>query len=98
MEADSGTIKAQRAVAYLVPKRDAAGVKTDAVAADASPMNSSLDHIVITGDVLLDQPGRHGTGEQLVYTAATGESVLTGLPGRMPKIVDAQQGSITGLR
>jgi lipopolysaccharide export system protein LptA len=103
MEAESGTIRAERAVAYLQSAteglaREAAGAKvaTATAAANASPLGGSLDHIVITGDVQLDQPGRHGTGEQLVYTAATGESVLTGTPARMPKIVDAQQGSITG--
>ncbi len=96
MEADAGTIKAQRAVAYLAP----GGPKTKAAAANATPsstpFNGSLDHIVITGEVQLDQPGRHGTGEELLYTAETGDSVLTGSPGRLPRIVDAQQGSITG--
>jgi lipopolysaccharide export system protein LptA len=96
MEADAGTIKAQRAVAYLA----AAGPKMTGAApsnsTNSTPFNGSLDHIVITGEVQLDQPGRHGTGEQLVYTAATGDSVLTGSPGVLPKIVDAQQGSITG--
>jgi lipopolysaccharide export system protein LptA len=96
MEADAGTIKAQRAVAYLA----AAGPKMTGAApsksTNSTPFNGSLDHIVITGEVQLDQPGRHGTGEQLVYTAATGDSVLTGSPGELPKIVDAQQGSITG--
>lgn len=92
MEADAGTIRAQRAVAYLAP----AGPKTTIAVPNSTPFSGSLDHIVITGDVLLDQPGRHGTGEQLVYTAATGDSVLTGTPAKLPKIVDAQQGSITG--
>ena len=67
-----------------------------AIAAKATPLNGSLDRIVIHGDVRLDQPGRHGTGEELIYTAGTGTSVLTGTPSKPPVIVDAQHGSITG--
>jgi lipopolysaccharide export system protein LptA len=87
IESDSGVIRAQKATAYLLP---------GAAGSSGTPVGGSLDRIVIAGDVQLDQPGRHGTGEQLVYTAATGESLLTGAPGRLPKVEDAQQGSITG--
>jgi lipopolysaccharide export system protein LptA len=95
IDGSTGTVHAQRAVAYLL----AAGKSANASAprsADPSPFNGSLDRIVITGDVQLDQPERHGTGEQLVYTAATGQSVLTGSPANPPHITDARQGSITG--
>lgn len=91
LQDDAGTIHAQRAMAFLAP----AAAKS-ASAPSPTPFNGSLERVVISGDVLLDQPGRHGTGEQLIYTAATGQSLLTGTPGRPPHIVDAQHGSITG--
>jgi lipopolysaccharide export system protein LptA len=46
--------------------------------------------------VKLEQPGRVGTGEELLYTAASGDFVLTGTPGHPPHVVDDKQGSITG--
>jgi lipopolysaccharide export system protein LptA len=95
IEGDAGTIRAQRAVAYLSAAQPAAA-KPTTVSASPTPFNGSLDHVVITGDVQLDQPGRHGTGDQLVYTAVTGNSVLTGSLSHPPHIVDAQQGSVTG--
>lgn len=93
IDADAGTINAQTATAYLTP---ATKSKATAPGAETTPFNGSLDRIVVRGDVRLQQPGRHGKGEELVYTAATGSSVLTGTPSRPPVIVDAQQGSITG--
>jgi lipopolysaccharide export system protein LptA len=65
-------------------------------AAVPTPFGGSLDRVVVYGDVQLQQPGRKGTGDQLLYTAATGNYVLTGLPAKPPVVVDAQQGSITG--
>ena len=91
LQADAGTIHAQRATAYLVPAK-----AKPAADISPTPFNGSLDRVVISNDVQLEQPGRHGTGDQLVYTAATGESVLTGSPGHPPHIVDAQRGNITG--
>jgi len=40
--------------------------------------------------------GAPATGEQLLYTAASGDYVLTGTPARPPHVVDAQQGNVTG--
>jgi lipopolysaccharide export system protein LptA len=57
---------------------------------------ASVEKIVMSGAVKVQQPGRVGTGEQLLYTAATGEFVLTGTPGHPPHLVDEKQGSITG--
>lgn len=97
IDGSTGTIHAQRATAYLLAaSRSANTTAPKSTATSPSPFNGSLDRIVITGDVQLDQPGRHGTGEQLVYTAATGQSVLTGSPVNPPHIADSQQGSITG--
>jgi lipopolysaccharide export system protein LptA len=58
----------------------------------ASP--GQLDHMVADGDVVVTQPNRRATGQELVYTAADDKFVLTGGP---PSIFDAEQGKITGV-
>ncbi len=57
---------------------------------------SQLDRMVATGHVSLQQPGRNGTGEKLVYTAADGNYVLTGTAGVPPRAADAQKGATSG--
>jgi lipopolysaccharide export system protein LptA len=64
-------------------------------------VGGTLDRVVLTGDVQLQEPGRHGSGEELVYSApkgteTAGSYVLTGSAGHPPHVVDAQQGSVTG--
>ncbi|HSS96813.1 MAG TPA: LPS export ABC transporter periplasmic protein LptC [Terriglobales bacterium] len=53
-----------------------------------------LDRVVASDQVVINQPKRQGTGDQLVYTAADDKFVLTGGP---PSIFDAEQGKITGV-
>jgi lipopolysaccharide export system protein LptA len=53
-----------------------------------------LDRIVAWDHVLLTQPGRRGTGDQLIYTAAEDKFVLSGGP---PSIFDAEHGKVTGV-
>jgi lipopolysaccharide export system protein LptA len=57
---------------------------------------SRLERMVATGDVLLTQPGRRGTGTRLVYTAADGNYLLTGDGQHPPRISDAEHGDVTG--
>jgi lipopolysaccharide export system protein LptA len=95
MDGTLGEVRSQRVLVYLTPLPPA-GEKKAAVAAQLSPFNGSLDRVVVLGDVQLEQPGRHGSGEQLLYTAASGDYVLTGTAGHPPRVVDAQQGSVTG--
>ncbi|RRA49211.1 LptA/OstA family protein [Acidipila sp. EB88] len=57
---------------------------------------SQLDHIVATGHTMLQQPGRRGTGQRLVYTAADGNYVLTGTPQDPPHATDSEKGAVTG--
>jgi lipopolysaccharide export system protein LptA len=64
--------------------------------AQPSPFSGSIDRVVVYSSVQLDEPGRHGTGDQLLYTAATGSYVLTGTPSNPPHIVDVRQGDVTG--
>jgi len=58
--------------------------------------SSQLDRMVATGHVSLQQPGRKGTGEKLVYTAADGNYVLTGSASVPPRAADVQKGTTSG--
>ena len=102
-EGQDGTVRAQRGVAFLVPKQPttgasiaASGAKQPAAKGQPDPVASQLEKIVMSGAVKVEQPGRTATGDQLLYTAATGEFVLTGTPGHLPHVVDDKQGNITG--
>ncbi|HWG86488.1 MAG TPA: LPS export ABC transporter periplasmic protein LptC [Candidatus Acidoferrales bacterium] len=57
---------------------------------------NQLDHIVAQGDIVIQQPDRKATGNQLVYTAQEQKFVLTGAPGKKPSIFDAERGQISG--
>ncbi|MDT8068885.1 MAG: LPS export ABC transporter periplasmic protein LptC [Terriglobia bacterium] len=59
----------------------------------AASSPSQLNRIVAQNHVVIQQPGRHATGEKLVYTAASGEFILTGGP---PVVADAEHGTIQG--
>jgi lipopolysaccharide export system protein LptA len=52
-----------------------------------------VERIVAQDHVVITQPTRHATGDQLVYTASDEKFVLTGGP---PSIFDAERGKITG--
>ncbi len=99
---ENGEVRGQRAVAYLTAAANPAGAKPSgggpapALAARPNPLGSSIDHVVVDGAVQVEQPGRHGTGERLVYSVPQGTYLLTGTPQAPPRIVDAQQGNITG--
>jgi lipopolysaccharide export system protein LptA len=94
IEGTMGQVEAQRAVATLSAGKQAA--TTASSAAQANPVNGTLEKVVVLGDVHMRQPGRSGTGEQLTYTAADDQYVLTGSPTHPPHIADAQQGNVTG--
>jgi lipopolysaccharide export system protein LptA len=53
-----------------------------------------LDKIIASGSVLITEPNRRATGEQLTYTALDDKFVLT---GGSPSIFDAERGNITGV-
>ena len=55
---------------------------------------SKLDKIIASGKVVITEPNRHATGDQLTYTASDDKFVLTGGP---PSIFDAEHGKITGV-
>jgi lipopolysaccharide export system protein LptA len=83
-----GTMHADLATIFLVPT--ASKAQTDAIP------GGQIDHIVATGAIALQQPGRIATGTQIVYTASDGVFVLTGSKADPPKVVDDAQGTITG--
>ncbi|HTM37966.1 MAG TPA: LptA/OstA family protein [Terriglobales bacterium] len=55
---------------------------------------SRLEKIVATGSVVITEPSRRATGENLTYTTADDKFVLTGGP---PSIFDAEHGKITAV-
>jgi len=55
---------------------------------------SKVDKIIASGSVLITEPNRYATGDELTYTASDDKFVLTGGP---PSIFDAEHGKITGV-
>jgi lipopolysaccharide export system protein LptA len=107
VESKDGSMKGQQVVVYLQPagaaKASPNGGKGDgakasvASAADGNGfMGGSVQRVVVTGHIEMEQPGRRATGEQLVYTASDGMYVLTGTPTALPKVTDDQRGTVTG--
>ena len=102
----SGTLRAQQAAVFLKPADAAKGSAATTEPAKASAkttvagqgafMGGSVERMVASGGIEIVQPGRRVTGEQLVYTAVDGMSVITGRSGVPPKMTDVAQGVITG--
>ncbi|MCU1323772.1 MAG: OstA family protein [Acidobacteriaceae bacterium] len=92
-----GTMRALQATVFL---QAAAAAKTTKPpgkeAASGAFLGGSVERVVASGRVDMVQPGRRATGEQVVYTAADGLFVLTGLPGLPPRMMDETRGQITG--
>jgi lipopolysaccharide export system protein LptA len=101
-ETADGTVRANEATVYLQQAAGAAqsaGTKAAAAppAGDAVPsLAGSVERVVATGEIEIEQPGRRAVGEHLVYTASDGLFVLTGDDKMQPKMVDAVHGTITG--
>jgi lipopolysaccharide export system protein LptA len=101
----SGDVFADRAEVFLTPANVHAQSRSEFATAEsankASPGSnnspqSSVKRIVATGHVVVEQPGRRGTGNQLVYTASDEQFVLTGDAAHPPQVVDSIQGAVTG--
>jgi lipopolysaccharide export system protein LptA len=65
-------------------------------AANKNGGQAQVDRMTARGHVVLTSEGRRGTGEQLVYTGATNEYVLTGTASVPPKMSDPARGTVTG--
>jgi lipopolysaccharide export system protein LptA len=93
--ADDGaeTVRSDEADVFLAPAAVAAKIpipKADNLA------GSQVDHIIATGHVVIQQPGRRGAGDKLVYGAKDGNFVLTGTDAVRPTLSDARHGTVTG--
>lgn len=87
-------LRGDRSTVFLLPAKgdsSAAGARTSPF-----PGSGSLDRIVTTGSVHVDEAGRQATGDRLVYTAADRVSVLTGSAGKPPVVTDAENGTLSG--
>ena len=78
----NGTMSAKEGTVCLLPAGQGAG----------SLMGGKVERVLVTGSVVVTQPGRKATGERLVYTAADETFVLTG----SPKLTDAVNGTVAG--
>jgi lipopolysaccharide export system protein LptA len=110
VESSDGSMRGQQLVVYLEPVRKGGagkaslnggtsdGAKTAAASAAGGSgfMGGSMERMVATGRIEMEQPGRRATGEQVAYTASDGMYVLTGTAAVLPKVVDDQRGIVTG--
>jgi lipopolysaccharide export system protein LptA len=107
VESRDGSMRAQQAVVYLKPgqkevaekaflKGDGAKTSVGSAAGGSGFMSGSVERMVATGHIEMEQPGRRATGEQVVYTASDGMVVLTGTATVLPKVIDDQRGTVTG--
>ncbi|MGD0646878.1 MAG: LptA/OstA family protein [Acidobacteriaceae bacterium] len=92
-----GEVRGQHAVAFLTAAHAPAAMQSVSNSTtQPNPFNGSIDRVIVYGNVQLDQPGRHGTGDQLLYVASKANYILTGTPSAPAHIADTQQGSVTG--
>jgi lipopolysaccharide export system protein LptA len=93
-ETVDGTIRAAQGTAYMKesPSRDGGTVTNGATV--PSPAGS-LERVVASGHVVIDQPGLVATGERLLYTASDQVFLLTGSPDAPPRATGAR-GTTTG--
>jgi lipopolysaccharide export system protein LptA len=110
VESMDGSMRGQQLVVYLEPaqtggagKASSISSKSDGVKTAAAPaargggfMGGSVERMVVTGRIEMEQPGRRATGEQVAYTASDGIYVLTGTAAVLPKVMDDQRGTIIG--
>jgi len=77
-------------------KSAVSGGVTAAGAGQNASTNASIDRLTALGHVVIDWPGRRGTGEKLVYRSEDGNYTLTGTAAVPPRIVDEVRGMATG--
>jgi lipopolysaccharide export system protein LptA len=86
VRAQDATITSATVQVILLPKKGQA----------ENQSASQLERIEAQGDIKIEQGSRKATGNKLVYTAAEEKMVLTGTPGKLPSIFDAERGQISG--
>jgi lipopolysaccharide export system protein LptA len=92
-KADDANMTAN-AMDVFLQARGPTGGQPDADGNNVLGKVGQLDKIVAKGQVVVTQPNRRATCEQMVYTAAEDKFVLT---GGTPSIFDAEHGKITGV-
>ncbi len=65
-------------------------------AAPAPATAGRIERVLATGHVVLQQTGRRGVGEKLLYTAQNGKFVLTGTAAVPPRMYDQAHGTVSG--
>jgi lipopolysaccharide export system protein LptA len=93
VQSADGRMQANHAQVFLQTASNAGG---NASKITGKLFGGSVQRIVAQGDVELQQPGRRGTGQQLVYTAGDGNFVLTGTAAAPPRLVDNVKGTVSG--
>jgi lipopolysaccharide export system protein LptA len=95
-ETGTATSSSDAVELLLMPagNHDASGAP--ALNGQAQTGQAQVDQMKATGHVVLTSQGRRGTGEQLVYTGANSEYVLTGSAAAPPKMSDPERGTVTG--
>jgi lipopolysaccharide export system protein LptA len=93
VENADGTMRGQQATIYLQAAHSGSDGKG---AGEGAFLGGSVERIVASGRIEIDQPGRKATGTQVVYTAGDGMFVLTGTPAAPPKVMDETRGTVTG--
>jgi lipopolysaccharide export system protein LptA len=83
-------------VELLLQPQDKAGGKDGAPGLISSQASGQVERVTARGHVVVSSGDRRGTGEQLVYTGATGEYVLTGTSAVAPRMTDPARGTVTG--
>jgi len=84
----TSTVVSHEAEVRLLPE------KTHSAAGAAG--NATIDQLIARDHVVVDWPGRRGTGEKLVYLSEDGTFTLTGTSGAPPRITDQERGTVTG--
>ena len=96
VESSDGVMRGQEATAYLEKDTNTGAAKKTAADADAAFLGGSVERVVVSGDIQIEQQGRRATGERLVYTAGDGLFVLTGTTTAAPRVMDQTRGTVTG--
>jgi lipopolysaccharide export system protein LptA len=91
-----GTVVAETATAASVSNEVEVTLLPAAKVAGKDGGQGQVDRMTASGRVVLTSGGRHGAGEQLVYTGATGEYILTGTAASPPRMTDSARGTVSG--